>query len=351
MNARVIREDCERLVGDLAAYADRLAGSAVLVTGGGGFLCSYLLDFLAAFNEAHPDRACRVTAVDNFKSGLPERIAHLRDRADFRFLEADLTQPFAIAEPQDWLVHGAGIASPPAYRRWPLETIDVAVVGTRSLLEHARQHGARGMLLLSSSEIYGDPDPASIPTPEDYRGYVSCTGPRACYDESKRLAETLAATYHRLYDTPVVTMRPFNVYGPGQRIDDGRIIPDLMRATLEGKPLVLHSDGRATRAFCYVADAIRGLLTVLFDGQRGEAYNVGNDEAEMPIGRVAELMSEIGGQPVEYRASADPLYLTDNPQRRCPDLAKLRGLGYVPHVSLREGLARTLESYRAAATV
>src|SRR5207244_2375697 len=155
---------------------------------------------------------------------------------------------------------------------------------------------ARSILYLSSSEIYGGPSPEIMPTPEDYRGNVSCTGPRACYDESKRLAETLCTTYFRTHRTPVKIMRPFNVYGPGQRLDDQRIIPDLMAAALARRPSVLYSDGRATRSFCYVRDAIRAMLLVLVSDADGEAFNVGNDE-ETTMSALAELMATIAEPP------------------------------------------------------
>jgi dTDP-glucose 4,6-dehydratase/UDP-glucuronate decarboxylase len=248
----------------------------------------------------------------------------------------------------DWIIHGASIASPPVYRRLPLETIDVNVNGTRHMLDLLRRDG-RGMLLMSTSEIYGDPDPGHIPTAEDYRGFVSCTGPRACYDESKRLAETLAMTYYRLYGSPVKIIRPFNVYGPGQRLDDGRIIPTVISAALHRRPIVLYSDGRATRSFCYVRDAIRSMLLVLVSSAAGEAFNVGNDE-EISIGELARIAANLNGPPelpIHFETSADRDYLCDNPQRRCPDLTKLRQLGgWEPPVRVREGLSRTLESYR-----
>src|SRR5262249_49386797 len=159
----------------------------------------------------------------------------------------------------------------------------------------------------------GDPDPSNIPTPEDYRGNVSCTGPRACYDESKRLAETLCMTYHQLFRVPVKVVRPFNVYGPGQRLDDGRIIPDLMRAVLEQQPVVLYSDGQARRAFCYVTDAIRALWHVLLSDVCGAAFNVGNDEREISIASLARLVRRVAGcpaLPIEQRISGDAHYLT-----------------------------------------
>ena len=194
--------------------------------------------------------------------------------------------------------------------------------------------------------------PDEIPTTEDYRGNVSCTGPRACYDESKRLGETLCMTYFRLHATPVKIMRPFNVYGPGQRLDDLRIIPDLMSAALAGRPIVLLSDGRATRSFCYVRDAAVAMLLALVSDANGEIFNVGND-AEISIGRLAEVMADVAAPPrlpVEYRVSPERDYLTDNPQRRCPDLTRLRTrLEWRPEVGLAEGLARTLRSYREVA--
>ena len=343
----IIREDSERIAAELYPDLKQLDGATLLVTGASGFLCSHFLEAIAVFNEtARP--GCRVLALDNFKTGLPQRLAWVEKRSDIELRACDVSAGFEPGEPVDFIIHGAGIASPPIYRQFPLETIDVNVSGARHMLELLRREG-RGMLLLSSSEIYGDPDPAHIPTSEDYRGSVSCTGPRACYDESKRLGETLAMTYYRLYGSPVKIIRPFNVYGPGQRLDDGRIIPSLISAAFDRKPIVLYSDGRATRSFCYSRDAIRGMLRVLLASVAGEAFNVGNDE-EISISELAQIAARLDGEPalpVEFHTSKDADYLSDNPQRRCPKLTKLRGLsGWEPQVKVREGLARTLRSYR-----
>lgn len=355
----VIREDAAAVAERLSSRLEALAGRRILVTGAGGFLCSHLLDVVAAWNDAHPGRACRVLAVDVFSSGLPERVAHLfgpvpgsgrAARPEMELLRADLTQPFEAPGDVDFIVHGASIASPPVYREHPLETIDANVVGTRRLLELARERGAASFVFLSTSEIYGDPDAASIPTPETYRGNVSCTGPRACYDESKRLGETLCTTYQRKFGTPAKIVRPFNVYGPGQRLDDGRIVPDLLRAALRREALVLYSDGRATRAFCYARDAVAGLLDVLLLGQDGEAYNLGNDACETSMSELAFAVREAAGSPpldVRFAAHADRDYLTDNPNRRCPDLTKLRSLsGFAPEIDLKTGIERSLRSYQ-----
>jgi len=342
-----IRADCAQVATRLGRLLDPLAGATVLVTGAAGFLAGYFLDLLAAFNATRPDRRTRVVAVDNFRAGSRQRIAHLLGERWFAMLDADIARRFDIDPKPDWIIHLAGIGSPTHYRANPLEVVAANVQGTWNMLELARK-GAQGMLAFSSSEVYGDP--AVIPTPEDDHGNVSFTGPRACLDESKRLAETLCATYRRLHRVPVTVARPFNVYGPGQRLDDGRIIPDLMRAALAGGPLVLYSDGRTTRSFCYVADFVEAcMMLMLMREADGDAFNVGAAE-EVSIATLSLLTAEIAADPplkVEFHHSPEAAYLVDSPQRRCPDLSKLARLtGFKARTTLRQGLARTLASYR-----
>ncbi|KFB67762.1 NAD-dependent epimerase/dehydratase family protein [Candidatus Accumulibacter vicinus] len=344
----IITADADYIVEKMGDALAPLANSTMLVTGSSGFLCSYYLDMVAAFNRRHPNRPCRVIAIDNDLIGHSERVRHLADDPNFLFVEHDISKPYEPLWPVHWLIHGGGIASPTYYRRFPLETIDVNVDGLRQMLRLARQPETRSMLYLSTSEVYGDPDPAWVPTPETYRGNVSCTGPRACYDESKRLGETLCVTYHQLYATPVKIIRPFNVYGPGISLDDHRVIPDFVAAALQKQPITLLSDGRATRSFCYVRDFIMGSLWVMLRGRDGEPYNVGNDE-EVSILDVARLAAALRSPPlaVTHATSEDAHYLTDNPQRRCPDLAKLLALApaWHPEIRVREGLARMFSSY------
>jgi dTDP-glucose 4,6-dehydratase/UDP-glucuronate decarboxylase len=281
------------------------------------------------------------------------------DDPSLRVVERDVLAPLPADEPRfDHVIHAASIASPTFYRRFPIETMDANVGGLRVLLDDAATRPddapVRGFLFFSTSEIYGDPDPAHIPTPETYRGSVSCTGPRACYDESKRYGETLSVTFARQRDVPVTIVRPFNNYGPGLPLDDRRVIPDLARDILEGRDIGLLSDGSATRTFCYVADAVDGYYRTLVHGRPGEPYNIGADRPEISIRELAQRMANIAGRLLGYDGqvvvgiSDDPDYLTDNPNRRCPVIDKARAeLGYEPEVELDDGLERALRWYLA----
>ena len=250
----VLQSDLNRLIEELAPEFRSMSGRNLLITGGGGFLGYYLVQAIVAWNRERPaGERVELTVWDNGARGLPAWLTALEGAPSYRFSTIDLTQPLPSSLPTwDFVIHAAGIASPRVYRRYPLETIDANITGLRALLDTARRqadagHPMSGFLFFSSSEIYGDPPAEKIPTPEDFRGYVSCTGPRACYDESKRFGETLCVVYAQQYGVPTRMARPFNNYGPGLRIDDGRVIPDFARDILAGRDIIMHSDGSPTR--------------------------------------------------------------------------------------------------------
>jgi UDP-glucuronate decarboxylase len=355
----VVRGDLDRLREALDDVLPALRGTRLLVTGGAGFLGHYLVQGALDWNRgAGAGEAVHVTVHDTFARGCPAWLARLRGDPCLELVRRDAAAPLPPdAGRFDWIVHAASIASPIVYRRHPLETMDANVAGVRHLLEHCRARGdagdpVRGMLFFSTSEIYGDPPPEHVPTPETFRGHVSCTGPRACYDESKRYGETLCTVFAREYGVPVTIARPFNNYGPGLKITDGRVLPDFARDVLAGRDVVLLSSGAPTRTFCYVSDAVAGYYRVLVRGRPGEAYNVGVERPEVSMadlaGRVvrqAEALFGYRGR-VVHRSSADPDYLVDNPERRCPVIEKARTeLGYRPEVGLDEGLRRSLLWY------
>jgi UDP-glucuronate decarboxylase len=361
--AVIVRKDVELIAERAAPELDALAGREVLLTGGAGFLGYMFVHLLAQVGETDGRSPVRLTIYENFSRGRKPWLDALADRPNVTLVHHDVTRPLPASVPRfEYLVHAASIASPIYYRQFPIETIDANVNGLRHLLDYARDRGdagdaIKGMLFFSTSEIYGDPSPDAIPTAETYRGFVSCTGPRACYDESKRLGETLCVNFARQYGVKVAMARPFNNYGPGLNINDRRVLPDLARNVLTGQDLILLSDGLATRTFCYVADALVGYLKVLVNGQAGEPYNIGTETPEVSMRELAERVAALGSElfgyagRVSYQTSDDAAYLTDNPTRRCPDITKARTtLGYQPEVTLDEGLRRTMIWYRENAS-
>lgn len=347
---------CHRLEGEF----DQLRGRTLYISGGAGFLGHYLVQSVVHWNRTHPEgEPIRIIAGDNYIRGVPQWLEALDDEPSLTVLRHDVTEPLPDElGPLDYIIHAASIASPIYYRRYPIETMDANVNGLRLLLERCRNqqaagHPISGFLFFSTSEIYGDPSPDQIPTPETYRGNVSCTGPRACYDESKRFGETLCVNFARQYSMPIASARPFNNYGPGLKISDRRVIPDFARDLFAGKDLVLLSDGSPTRTFCYVADAIVGYYKILVRGRAGEAYNIGNETPEISMLELAEALAATARDLIDYsgkvvrNVSGDQEYLTDNPQRRCPVITKAREeLGFEPEVDLAEGLRRTLVWYK-----
>jgi UDP-glucuronate decarboxylase len=352
--ARVVDGDVQYVLAACRDELRQMAGRKLLFTGGGGFLGYLFCHVFVAWNES--SQPIDVTVTDNFLRGVPPWLEPLRKRGgSFRFIEHDVTTSMDRFD-FDYVIHGASIASPTFYRLHPIETIDANVWGLRKLLDQFRQRresgGAAAFLFFSSSEIYGDPDPGNIPTSENYRGHVSCTGPRACYDESKRFGETLCANFARVHDLPITSVRPFNNYGPGLRLSDRRVIPDFASKVLASEDIELLSDGSPTRTFAYVADAVTGYIKALLHGKRGDAYNIGVETPEISMRDLAEMIVRIARVNLGYqgkvihRASNDAEYLTDNPNRRCPDISKARAeIGYHPTIDLEEGLRRTLAWY------
>lgn len=312
----------------------------VVVAGGAGFIGSHLCDALLAADH-------EVWALDNFATGRRANVAHLSDEARFHLIEADVTRPLPAELPGfDRIYHLASPASPNAtsprsYMQLPLETAAVNTVGTQLLLERARRDGAR-FLFASTSEIYGDP--LIHPQPESYRGNVSTTGPRAIYDEAKRFGETLAIAHWRKYGTDARLIRIFNTYGERMDPEDGRAVVNFAAQALRGEPLTIYGDGSQTRSLCHVSDLVRGIVAVMEgDGLGGEVFNLGNPD-ERTMLDLARAVQAICDTALPYHFQPMP---TDDPSRRCPDIAKAqRLLGWQPTVSLETGLGRLIAAFR-----
>lgn len=342
------QNDLDSVIENIQKEIKSLAGKTILISGGSGFIGSYINALIYLLNKKVLKEKCKVISIDNYiTSSKKNFIVDIKDK-NFQFLDADIRNPVKINQKVDFIIHAAGLASPYYYKKYPLETIESAILGAKNLLELARTHPVKSFLFFSSSEIYGNPDPQSVPTPETYAGHVSSVGPRACYDESKRLAETLCMTYHQIYDIPVKIIRPFNVYGPGMKHTDYRVIPTFIYTGLKGKNLPVHDKGIQTRTFCYIADALTAIFKVLLSGRNGEVYNVGNDNPELSMYELAQIVAELLGNRIKPRRKSYPShYPAGEPQRRCPDLTKIKTeLGYSPKVDLRTGLKRTIKWFR-----
>jgi Nucleoside-diphosphate-sugar epimerases len=356
----VVRADLDYICKGLEEEFSSMGGKNVLVVGGAGFLGYYLVQSILHWNKTKGDsKGIRLTVFDNYSRGIPQWLKDLSGDKNLSLIKHDITNslPPDMADFQ-YIVHAGSIASPTYYRAHPLETMDANVNGLRHLLDYAKRQKERrrpldGFLFFSSSEIYGDPTPENIPTPEDYRGNVSCTGPRACYDESKRYGETLCVNFAHHYRLPVKVARPFNNIGPGLKITDKRVLPDFARDVLAGRDIIMLSDGSPKRTFCYVAEAIIGYYKILVKGHPGEAYNIGVEEPEISIANLAERVVALARDLFGYegkvvrQVSADTDYLKDNPNRRRPLIAKARQhLGYNPTIPLDEALKRSLIWYQ-----
>ena len=304
----------------------------LLVTGGAGFIGSHLCDRL--LEDGH-----EVIALDNLITGNVDNIAHLAGRDDFTFIRHDVTEFIFVQGQLDFIFHLASPASPEDYLKYPIQTLKVGALGTHKALGLAVEKEA-GLLLASTSEVYGDPQ--VHPQPEDYWGNVNPVGPRGVYDEAKRFAEALAFAYRRYHGVDAKVARIFNTYGPRMRADDGRVVPSFICQALMGRDLTVFGDGSQTRSFCYVSDTVDGLVRLMESDLAGPV-NVGNPE-EMTIRQFADFVLKAtgGGSGICHRKLP-----VDDPKVRRPDIALARSqLGWEPRVSLEDGIGRTVEYFR-----
>src|SRR5918994_3853436 len=309
----------------------------IVITGGAGMSGSHLVDALL-------DGGNEIVVVDNFLTGRRQNLAHLAASSRVRIVEADIStasHPPEFVGPADRVYHLASPASPVDYARHPLETLMTNAVGTRSALDTARRWRAR-FLVTSTSEIYGDPE--QHPQPETYWGNVNSLGPRSCYDEGKRFAESLTMTYWRSYGVDVRIARLFNTYGPRSRCDDGRMVPTFCVQALAGQPLTVFGSGLQTRSLCYVSDTVGGLIALMeTPGIDGEVVNIGCPD-ERTIIDIAQTIAALAGSSFPIQRGPLPV---DDPARRCPDIGKAqRLLGWQPETDLRTGLERTIAYFR-----
>lgn len=303
-----------------------------IVTGGAGFLGSHLVDRLLS-------DGCKVIAVDNLITGSERNLSHLRREKNFDLLKKNISKPFKVAGPVDYVLNFASPASPVDYMKYPFVTLKVGSEGTFNTLEIAKAKKAR-YFLASTSEVYGDPQ--VHPQKETYWGSVNPIGPRSVYDEAKRYAEAITMAYHRYYKVNTAIVRIFNTYGPRMQIKDGRVVPNFIDQALHNRPLTIYGTGKQTRSFCYYSDLIDGIVRLLYSGLH-EPINIGNPD-EYTILQFAKMVLKYSqaGSKIVFK----PLPV-DDPKQRCPDITLAKKyLKWEPKVRLEDGFQMTMEWFR-----
>jgi UDP-glucuronate decarboxylase len=310
----------------------------ILVTGGAGFLGSWACDVLV-------EQGARVTCLDNLTSGQRGNIKHLTGRGSFKYLDHDISEPIYFDEKFDLIFHMASRASPFEFAEHPIQILKANTLGIWVALGIAKKHGAR-FFYTSTSEIYGNPEPRNVPTPESYNGNVNSVGPRGCYDEAKRAGEAFVTAYNTQHGLDTRMVRIFNTYGPRMRSDDiyGRVVPRFIDQALENKPITIFGDGSQTRSFTYVTDQVEGILILAGkDGLENSVVNIGNNK-EISVLELAQTIISIANS--ESKLTFHPLPI-DDPERRCPDIRRAKKLlGWSPKVGLEEGLNKFIEYMR-----
>ena len=332
-----IDNDIEKIYNNTKKFINKFSDKKILITGGNGFLGKYFVKVFLEYNK-FLKKPLKLVVLDlKFKKN--DKI----NDSNVAYIEKNVSKNFSIDRKIDYIIHAAGIASPFYYRKKPIETLEVSIDGTKNCLDLARKYKSK-FIFFSSSEIYGDPDKKNIPTKEVYRGNVSTLGPRACYDESKRLGETLCYIYSNKYNLDINIIRPFNVYGPGMKQKDYRIFPNFISNILNNKKINIYGTGKQTRTYCYITDAIEGFIRVLCYGKKGEVYNIGNTDPEISVSQIFKVLNKIHNKKIHSKFIKHPKsYPSDEPQRRCPDLTKAKThLNYKPKVKLQDGLINFL---------
>lgn len=342
----VIEEDLRNIVSSGLPW-DRLFGKTILISGANGFVPSYMVETLLYLNES-ADAGIRVVALVRNQQRAMRRLGHLAGRSDLTIVAQNVQDPYGGPVAVDFVIHAASQASPKYYRSDPVGTLAANFVGTSRMLEVARDSRSEGFLFFSSGEIYGRIENPSIPVSETSFGYLDPLTVRSCYAEGKRGGETLCACWHSQFGIPTKIVRLSHTYGPRMDLNDGRVFADFVADVVAGRDIVMKSDGSARRPFCYLADAIEGIFTVMLRGENGEAYNVGAD-SETSVLELAELLCHLFPERkcrvVRRERSPEDPYLVSSISGGHFDISKIRSLGWAPTTKVEKGFWRTVMSY------
>lgn len=344
---KIIEEDIKNII-NLDINWNKFKNSVILMSGASGLIGSYLLYTFIFLNE-YKNLNCKIKCIVRNRDKFNERFSDFIDKEYIELIVQSVADEIKINENVDYIIHAASQASPKFYKVDPVGTIDANVIGTRNLLELAKQNNVKSFLFFSSSEVYGQVgDNVSSITERDY-GYLDPIEVRSCYAESKRLGENMCISWYNQYNIPCKIVRPFHTYGPGIRFDDGRVFSDFVSNIVKGEDIIIKSTGTARRTFCYLADAVVAFILVLLNGESGQAYNVGNEECEISIKDLAytlsNLFSEKNINVVINESKCSDNYLKSPVKSSKPKTSKIRSLGWKPVFGVKEGFYRTILSY------
>lgn len=323
----------------------KIKNKKFLLLGSNGFLGRAFVEFFLEFEKSTPPQK-----KINFKLDCYDLSKNLDKNTRCVYFYKSNVLHKNIKKKYDYIIYLAGLASPEIYKKHPIETLEASYEGLKKFLYKAKKDASK-IIFFSSSEIYGNPDNKNVPTKESYYGYVNSFGPRACYDEGKRVGETLCYIFNDKFKTNIKIIRPFNVYGPNMPPSDNRVIPKMLKTVYKKGLLEVYSNGKQTRSFCYINDAMVGFLKVILDDSKKIIFNVGNNNQEITIFELAKIIKEIlnkkFNKTIKIKKITYPSYYpSDEPLRRCPDLKLLKKLGYKPQIGIKNGLEKFIRNYK-----
>jgi len=345
MNDTILQEDMEQIFSSKLNWK-KFADKTILITGGNGFLPAYIVDFLMYLNQEYLSEKCKVIALIRNLEHAQTRFRNYADNEMFILHHQDVSNEIIIQEKIDFIIHAASPASPKYYAIDPVGVSLPNILGTKNILDLAIKNNIESLLYFSSGEVYGELQDNIIS--ENNYGYLDPLDLRSCYAESKRMAENLCVSYFHQYQIPIKIVRPFHTYGPGMKLDDGRVFADFVSNIVNNENIVLKSDGEAERVFCYLSDATIGFFTILLHGINGEAYNLANPKEKISIRKLAELLVTLFPDKkltVKYDFKRDDNYIKSKVESITPDITKIGKLGWKPITSIKNGFKKTIRSY------
>ncbi len=340
----IIKEDISSIV-NCFEYWERFKNKTILITGANGFLPAYLVESFLSLDKTYNTK---IIAIVRNKQKANNRFKNYITDTNLEIIEHDVCNEFNYNHKIDFIIHAASQASPKYYKIDPVGTLNANVLGTINMLKLAQKKSVESFLYFSSGEVYGEVKDEFMPIKEDTFGYLNPALVRSCYGESKRMGETICVSYFAQYGIKAKIVRPFHTYGPGMVLDDGRVYADFVANILKDQNIILNSDGKAKRAFCYLTDATIGFLTVLVNGENGEAYNVGNPQEEYSILELANILVNLYPEKkieVILNKTINTDYLKSTITRNSPNIDKLKKLNWNPTVTIEKGFKRTVSSF------